>query len=144
MRQNSSSTHRKMNLSQFELSRFVSNYLIDSDYFAWSHFFCRFLKTDVNATLRWLFDEANILSSSNNDESSLLFWKRLELWACNVWQIKYSELWICDNMKLLYKNRYVDMRKLIVKKIFFTSKFFKYSSKAFESLISLQAERKTN
>jgi hypothetical protein len=34
---------------------------------------CRFLKTDVSATLRWLFDEANILSSSNSDESHFFF-----------------------------------------------------------------------
>jgi hypothetical protein len=144
MRQNFSSIHRKMNLSQFELFRFVSNYLINSNHFAWFHSSCRFLKTNINATLRWLFDEANIISSSNSDESSLLFWKRLKLWARNVRQIKYSELWICDNVKLLYKDKYVDMRRLIVEKISFTNRFFKYSSKAFESLIFLQVERKTS
>jgi hypothetical protein len=67
------STHRKMNLSQFELFRFVSNYLINLKSFCMISSFCRFLKTNVDATLRWLFDETNIIFSSNNDESSLLF-----------------------------------------------------------------------
>jgi hypothetical protein len=66
------------------------------------------------------------------------------MWARSVRQVRYSELWICDNVKLLYKDRYVDMRRLIVEKISFTNRLVKYSSRAFESLISLQAERKTN
>jgi hypothetical protein len=44
MRQNFSSTHRKMNLFLFELSWFVSNSWIDSNHFAWSHFFTDFEK----------------------------------------------------------------------------------------------------
>jgi hypothetical protein len=42
MRQNFSSTHRKMNLSQFELSRFVSNYLINLNHSAWFHLLADF------------------------------------------------------------------------------------------------------
>ncbi len=66
------------------------------------------------------------------------------LWARSVQQIRYSELWICDHVKLLYKDRYVNMQRLIVEKISLTSKLLKYSNKAFESLISLQVERKTS
>ncbi len=66
------------------------------------------------------------------------------MWARNVRQIRYNELWICDNVKLLYKDKYVDLRRLIVEKIFFTSKFLKYSNKVFELLIFLQVERKTS
>jgi hypothetical protein len=72
------------------------------------------------------------------------FRKSMIMWARSVRQIRYSELWICDNVKLLYKDKYVDMRRLIVEKIFFTSKLLKYSSRIFESLTFLQAERKTN
>ncbi len=36
-------------------------------------FFCKFLKANVDATLRWAFDEANIFFFSNNDESSFFF-----------------------------------------------------------------------
>ncbi len=42
MRQNSSSTHRKMNLFQFELSQFISNCLINLNHFAWFHLFVNF------------------------------------------------------------------------------------------------------
>ncbi len=51
---------------------------------------------------------------------------------------------MCDNVKLLYKDKYVDMQRLIVEKISFTSKLLKYSNEVLESLISLQVERKTN
>jgi hypothetical protein len=61
------------------------------------------------------------------------------LWARTVRQVRYSELWICDNVKLLYKDRHVDMRRLIVEKISFTSRFLKYSNKILQLLISLQS-----
>jgi hypothetical protein len=65
------------------------------------------------------------------------------LWARSVRQVRYSELWICDNVKLLYKDRYVGMRRLIVEKISPTSRLLKYPGRALESLTPLQAGRKT-
>jgi hypothetical protein len=99
--------------------------------------------------------EANIQINVNKCEFHVIETKFLEmivkrdeikmnLWTRNVRQIKYNKLWICNNVKLLYKDKYVNMRRLIVEKIFFTSKFFKYSNEVFESLIFLQIERKTN
>ncbi len=64
------------------------------------------------------------------------------MWARSVRQIRYSELWICDNVKLLYKDKSVNMRRLIDEKISFTNKLFKYSNTILESLISLKIERK--
>jgi hypothetical protein len=85
-----------LNINIFDASEFFFNSSKDEfvsvrlKFFDWFKsfcmisFFCRFLKADVDATLRWTFDETNILSFSNNDESSLLFWERLKLWARNV------------------------------------------------------------
>jgi hypothetical protein len=97
--------------------------------------------TFIQALLQTLLVRKNWFVKYVSSEESL---KMLFLWARNVRQIRYNELWICDNVKLLYKDKYVNMRKLIVEKISFTNKFFKYSSEVFESLISSQAERKTS
>ncbi len=51
---------------------------------------------------------------------------------------------ICDNVKLFDKDKYVNMRKLIVEKMFFTNKFFKYLSNVFESLTFLRVDKETN
>ncbi len=51
---------------------------------------------------------------------------------------------ICDNMKLFDKNKYVNMQRLIVEKMFFTSKFSKHLNNVLESLIFLQIDRKTS
>ncbi len=51
---------------------------------------------------------------------------------------------ICDNVKLFDKDKYVDMQRLIVEKMSFTSKLLKYSNNALESLISLRADRETS
>ncbi len=48
---------------------------------------------------------------------------------------------ICDNVKLFDKSKYVDMQKLIVEKMFLTSKFFKYLNNVFKSLISLRVDK---
>ncbi len=51
---------------------------------------------------------------------------------------------ICDNVKLFDKDRYVDMRRLIVEKMSFTNKLLKYSNSVLESLTSLRVDRETN
>jgi hypothetical protein len=47
---------------------------------------------------------------------------------------------ICDNVKLFDKDKYVDMRRLIVEKMFFTNKLLKYSNNVLKSLIFLRAD----
>jgi hypothetical protein len=51
---------------------------------------------------------------------------------------------ICDNVKLFDKNKYVNMRRLIVEKMFFTNRLFKYSNNVFESLIFLRVNKETS
>ncbi len=63
------------------------------------------------------------------------------LWARSVlWDKIQRAMNICDNVKLFDKDKYVDMRRLIVKKMFLTSKLLKYSNSVLESLILLQAD----
>ncbi len=51
---------------------------------------------------------------------------------------------ICDNVKLFDKDKYVDMQRLIVEKMFLTSKLLKYSNNVLESLTSLRVDKETN